>query len=95
LTTVTSFVNAKFTAQELDLMLYLGQHRQMVRVHKNVSTVLERCPPGQVVIRIHFTDYIGKVMFHCHISAHEDAGMMSFINVVEPPSGYPQSLITP
>jgi FtsP/CotA-like multicopper oxidase with cupredoxin domain len=38
--------------------------------------------PGRVVIRIRFTDFTGKVMFHCHIAAHEDAGMMSFINVV-------------
>ncbi len=41
--------------------------------------------PGQVVLRIHFTDFTGKVMFHCHIAAHEDAGMMSFVNVVAPP----------
>ncbi|MGH2718083.1 MAG: multicopper oxidase family protein [Actinomycetota bacterium] len=40
--------------------------------------------PGQVVIRIDFTDFTGKVMFHCHIAAHEDAGMMSFVNVVAP-----------
>jgi FtsP/CotA-like multicopper oxidase with cupredoxin domain len=40
--------------------------------------------PGQVVIRIDFTDFTGRVMFHCHIAAHEDAGMMSFINVVDP-----------
>lgn len=40
--------------------------------------------PGVVVIRIHFSDFAGKVMFHCHIAAHEDAGMMSFINVVAP-----------
>jgi suppressor of ftsI len=38
--------------------------------------------PGVVVIRIRFTDFTGKVMFHCHIAAHEDAGMMSFINVI-------------
>jgi len=37
--------------------------------------------PGQVVIRIAFDDFPGRVMFHCHIAAHEDAGMMSFINV--------------
>jgi len=43
--------------------------------------------PGAVVIRIHFTDFTGKVMFHCHIAAHEDAGMMSFINVVAPKAG--------
>ena len=40
--------------------------------------------PGVVVIRIHFTDFTGKIMFHCHIAAHEDAGMMSYINVVAP-----------
>ncbi|HXA30616.1 MAG TPA: multicopper oxidase family protein [Acidimicrobiales bacterium] len=39
--------------------------------------------PGTVVIRIHFTDFVGKYMFHCHIAFHEDYGMMSFINVVK------------
>ena len=39
--------------------------------------------PGKAVIRIHFTDFTGQLMFHCHIAAHEDAGMMSFINVVK------------
>jgi len=38
----------------------------------------------KVVIRIHFEGFTGKVMFHCHIAAHEVAGMMSFINVVAP-----------
>lgn len=38
--------------------------------------------PGTVVIRVAFTDYPGKWMFHCHIAAHEDHGMMSFIDVV-------------
>lgn len=51
--------------------------------------------PGVVVIRIHFTDFTGKVMFHCHIASHEVAGMMSFIDVVNPPPGYDQRLITP
>jgi FtsP/CotA-like multicopper oxidase with cupredoxin domain len=45
--------------------------------------------PGVVVIRIRFTDFTGKVMFHCHIAAHEDAGMMSFINVVAPAPRHP------
>ncbi|GAC1479806.1 MAG: hypothetical protein NVS1B16_10710 [Pseudarthrobacter sp.] len=35
---------------------------------------------GRVVIRIPFADYPGRIMFHCHIAAHEDNGMMSFIN---------------
>jgi FtsP/CotA-like multicopper oxidase with cupredoxin domain len=52
--------------------------------------------PGKVVIRIAFTDFTGKVMFHCHIAAHEDAGMMSFINVIDPPRGYnKQMLVAP
>ena len=38
--------------------------------------------PGKIVIRIPFTDFTGRYMFHCHIAGHEDAGMMSFINVV-------------
>lgn len=38
--------------------------------------------PGRVVIRVAFTDYPGKWMFHCHIAAHEDNGMMSCINVI-------------
>jgi suppressor of ftsI len=38
--------------------------------------------PGEVVIRIRFIDFTGKVMFHCHIAAHEDAGMMSYVNVI-------------
>ena len=40
--------------------------------------------PGEAVIRIRFSDFTGKVMFHCHIAAHEDAGMMSFINIIAP-----------
>ena len=38
--------------------------------------------PGSVVVRIAFADYPGRWMFHCHIAAHEDNGMMSFIDVV-------------
>ncbi|GAB1332157.1 multicopper oxidase family protein [Streptomyces sennicomposti] len=39
--------------------------------------------PGKVVIRVPFSDFTGKVMFHCHIAAHEDNGMMSYIDVVD------------
>ncbi|MFJ2579336.1 multicopper oxidase family protein [Kitasatospora aureofaciens] len=38
--------------------------------------------PGKVVFRVQFADYPGAWMFHCHIAAHEDHGMMSFIDVV-------------
>jgi FtsP/CotA-like multicopper oxidase with cupredoxin domain len=40
--------------------------------------------PGQVVIRVPFGQETGRFMFHCHIAAHEDKGMMSFIDVVNP-----------
>jgi hypothetical protein len=39
---------------------------------------------GQVVIRVPFGQETGRFMFHCHIAAHEDKGMMSFIDVVNP-----------
>ncbi|GAB2564905.1 multicopper oxidase family protein [Nocardia heshunensis] len=37
--------------------------------------------PGKVTIRIPFDDFAGRWMFHCHIAAHEDNGMMSYIDV--------------
>jgi suppressor of ftsI len=40
-------------------------------------------PRSSVVIRIPFLDFTGKFVYHCHILAHEDAGMMSIIEVVE------------
>jgi suppressor of ftsI len=36
---------------------------------------------GYVVIRVRFTGYTGVTVFHCHILAHEDAGMMANIEV--------------
>jgi suppressor of ftsI len=38
-------------------------------------------PHGYVVARIDFADYTGITVFHCHILAHEDAGMMANIEV--------------
>ena len=39
---------------------------------------------SRVVLRIGLTNFIGKWMFHCQISAHEVQGMMSYLNVVAP-----------
>jgi FtsP/CotA-like multicopper oxidase with cupredoxin domain len=36
---------------------------------------------GYVVMRIKFAQYTGVTVFHCHILAHEDAGMMANIEV--------------
>jgi suppressor of ftsI len=38
-------------------------------------------PHGYVVLRINFRQYTGVTVFHCHILAHEDAGMMANIEV--------------
>ena len=36
---------------------------------------------GWVRLRIPFTDYAGRSVYHCHILDHEDRGMMGTINV--------------
>jgi FtsP/CotA-like multicopper oxidase with cupredoxin domain len=36
---------------------------------------------GYVVARIRFSGFTGETVFHCHILAHEDAGMMANIVV--------------
>jgi FtsP/CotA-like multicopper oxidase with cupredoxin domain len=41
-------------------------------------------PNGEIVIRIHFADFTGKFVYHCHILAHEDFGMMAVVEVVGP-----------
>jgi FtsP/CotA-like multicopper oxidase with cupredoxin domain len=38
-------------------------------------------PGGEVVIRMHFNRFLGTYVFHCHILAHEDNGMMGIIDV--------------
>ncbi|GAA5034703.1 multicopper oxidase domain-containing protein [Actinopolymorpha pittospori] len=48
---------------------------------------MQRTPPvgqdGKIVIRIHFTDYAGKTVYHCHILNHEDGGMMGVLETVK------------
>jgi FtsP/CotA-like multicopper oxidase with cupredoxin domain len=38
--------------------------------------------PGYVKIRHRFVDFTGTYVFHCHILAHEDRGMMNLVQVV-------------
>jgi suppressor of ftsI len=38
-------------------------------------------PHGYVVMRVGFSGFTGETVFHCHILAHEDAGMMANILV--------------
>ena len=35
-----------------------------------------------VVVKLKFTDNLGKFVFHCHILEHEDAAMMAQFEVV-------------
>jgi FtsP/CotA-like multicopper oxidase with cupredoxin domain len=41
-------------------------------------------PNGSVKMRTRFTDFTGKFVFHYHVLFHEDLGMMSVIEVVDP-----------
>jgi FtsP/CotA-like multicopper oxidase with cupredoxin domain len=41
---------------------------------------------GEVLIRPRFTQFTGKFVYHCHILAHEDNGMMGVIDVSAPGS---------
>ncbi len=58
---------------------------------RSLEDVVPLPPHGVVVIRMRFLDYLGKYVFHCHILAHEDAGMMAIVDVTRdgkaPPSG--------
>lgn len=49
--------------------------------HYEDTTLLP--PNGEVVMRTRFLDFTGRFVFHCHILAHEDAGMMAVVEVVE------------
>jgi FtsP/CotA-like multicopper oxidase with cupredoxin domain len=41
-------------------------------------------PGKRLTIRIRFLDFAGKTVLHCHTLDHEDQGMMSAIEVVDP-----------
>ncbi|MEW2492735.1 multicopper oxidase family protein [Streptomyces nodosus] len=41
---------------------------------------------GAIVIRVHFQDFTGRTVFHCHILNHEDKGMMAVLDIVPPGS---------
>ena len=36
---------------------------------------------GRVTVRIRFTDFPGKTVYHCHILNHEDRGMMAVVDI--------------
>lgn len=48
---------------------------------KSLQDVVPLPAHGRVVIRMRFRNFLGKYVFHCHILAHEDAGMMAIVDV--------------
>jgi FtsP/CotA-like multicopper oxidase with cupredoxin domain len=43
-------------------------------------------PKSKTVVLMHPTDYTGKFVFHCHVTFHEDHGMMAAVQVVREPT---------
>jgi FtsP/CotA-like multicopper oxidase with cupredoxin domain len=43
-------------------------------------------PCDTVVIRLHPIDFTGKFVFHCHLTFHEDHGMMGVVQVLANPT---------
>jgi FtsP/CotA-like multicopper oxidase with cupredoxin domain len=43
-------------------------------------------PKSQTVVLMHPTDFTGKFVFHCHVTFHEDHGMMATVQVVREPT---------
>jgi suppressor of ftsI len=51
-------------------------------------------PKSRIVIRMHPIDFTGKFVFHCHVTFHEDHGMMSAVQVVARPNASEQAAST-
>jgi suppressor of ftsI len=43
-------------------------------------------PKSQTVVLMHPTDFTGKFVFHCHVTLHEDHGMMAAVQVLREPT---------
>ncbi|MBA2520661.1 MAG: multicopper oxidase family protein, partial [Chloroflexia bacterium] len=63
---------------DFQLMAVNGE-RQPPQYHDTVSLP----PRGEIIIRLRFLDFAGKFVYHCHILAHEDFGMMAVVEVVD------------
>jgi suppressor of ftsI len=59
-----------------------GRRRNYVDYEDNVALP----PRSKVVIRMRPTDFTGKFVFHCHVTFHEDHGMMAAVQVLRHPS---------
>ena len=55
-------------------------------------------PKETVVVKLRFTDHVGKYLFHCHVLEHEDHGMMAQYEVTpegDAPTTDPEPIVTP
>jgi hypothetical protein len=43
-------------------------------------------PKSKTVVLMHPIDFTGKFVFHCHVTFHEDHGMMAAVQVVREPT---------
>lgn len=59
----------------------MSRNGQVIAPHYEDTSLLP--PNGEIVMRTRFLDFTGKFVYHCHILAHEDAGMMGVVEVVE------------
>jgi suppressor of ftsI len=68
---------------------------QRYDAHGLQDTVI-RPASSEVVVRIPFEDFVGRLVYHCHILPHEDTGMMGTVEVVDPftPPFAPQYMTT-
>ncbi len=48
---------------------------------RNEQDIVALPPKGVVKIRMKYNRYLGTYVFHCHILAHEDNGMMMIVDV--------------
>ena len=48
---------------------------------RGLQDTVPRPVGGTVRIRLRFRDFTGAFVYHCHILAHEDAGMMGIVDV--------------
>jgi FtsP/CotA-like multicopper oxidase with cupredoxin domain len=46
-----------------------------------IRDMLNLSPGDAARIGIHFADFSGRTMFHCHIAEHADRGMMAVLDV--------------
>ncbi|MBK5232580.1 MAG: multicopper oxidase family protein [Thermoleophilia bacterium] len=67
---------------EFQVLSVGGEKRPYVDYQDNVMI-----PPGSnVVMRTRPTDFTGKFVFHCHVTFHEDHGMMAAVQVKRNPT---------